>query len=225
MSVIKEGIRRAIVRVRLKGSIIPKNTSISPRATIVKSCFEGLNTVGGGCRIVFSQVGFGSYVSNDTELLTAKVGRYCSIGPHVLMPTGKHPISEFASSSPLFYSSLGINGTSFVGRDKFEEYAYVEEGFSRVVGNDVWIGGGAIILEGVSIGDGAIIGAGSVVAKSIPAYSVALGVPARAVRYRFDESTVERLLNACWWKQDPRWIKEHAELFENVDLLLDELGQ
>lgn len=142
MSSVKEAVKRAIVIARSKGSTIPKDTSISPRATVVRSRFEGLNTVGAGCRIVYSQVGFGSYVSNDTELLTTKVGRYCSIGPHILMPTGKHPVTEFASSSPLFYSSRGINGISFVEEDKFEEYEYAEEGFSRVIGNDVWIGGG-----------------------------------------------------------------------------------
>lgn len=149
MNTVKEKIKRAIVVARSKGSTIPKDTSISPRATVVSSRFEGLNTVGAWCRIAYCQIGFGSYISNDTELLTTKVGRYCSIGPHILMPTGKHPISEFASSSPLFYSSRGINGTSFVDEDKFEEYDYAEGHFSRVIGNDVWIGGGgASFLKG-----------------------------------------------------------------------------
>ena len=196
MNTVKEKIKRAIVVARSKGSTIPKDTSISPRATIVQSQFEGLNTVGAGCRIAYSQVGFGSYVSNDTELLTTKVGRYCSIGPHILMPTGKHPVSEFASSSPLFYSSRGINGISFVEEDKFEEYDFAQGRFSRVIGNDVWIGGGAILLEGVFIGDGAIIGAGSIVTKNVPPYSIVLGTPARVAKYRFNEATVARLLKA-----------------------------
>lgn len=220
MNTVKEKIKRAIVVVRSKGSTIPKDTSISPRATIVQSQFEGLNTVGAGCRIAYSQVGFGSYVSNDTELLTTKVGRYCSIGPHILMPTGKHPISELASSSPLFYSAKGVNGVSFIKEDKFNEYDYVEGMFSRVIGNDVWIGGGCLILEGVTIGDGAIIGAGAVVTKDVPPYSVCTGMPAKVVRQRFDFETSERLLKQRWWERSVSWLREHSELFEDTERLL-----
>ncbi len=223
MNAIKEKIKRAIVVALSKGSTIPKDTSISPRATIVRSQFEGLNTVGAGCRIAYSQVGFGSYISNDTELLTTKVGRYCSIGPHILMPTGKHPVSEFASSSPLFYSSQGINGVSFVDEDKFVEYEYAEERFSRIIGNDVWIGGGCVILEGVTIGDGAVIGAGAVVTKNVPPYAICVGVPARALRHRFDSDIEERLLEMRWWERDVSWLREHSEFFEDAERLLHAL--
>lgn len=220
MSSVKETVKRALVIARSKGSTIPKDTSISPRATVVRSQFEGLNTVGAGCRIVYSQVGFGSYVSNDTELLTTKVGRYCSIGPHVLMPTGKHPVSEFASSSPLFYSSKGVNGTSFVCEDKFNECEYANGGYSRVIGNDVWIGGGCLILEGVTIGDGAVIGAGAVVTKDVPPYAICVGVPAKVLRRRFDSCTVERLLELRWWDRDVSWLRKHSEVFESTEQLL-----
>lgn len=225
MKTAKEKIKQAVVRMRSKKSIIPKDVSISPRATIVKSYFEGLNAVGARCRIVHSQMGYGSYVSNDTELLTTKVGRYCSIGPHVLMPTGKHPVSEFATSSPLFYSPQGINGTSFVDENKFEECEYAEEKFSRVIGNDVWIGGGCIILEGVTIGDGAVIGAGALVTKNLPPYSVCFGVPARVIRLRYDEATVSRLLATKWWDRDEMWLREHVGLFTDTEALLCALEQ
>lgn len=68
-----------------------------------------------------------------------------------------------------------------------------------IIGNDVWIGRGAVILSGVTIGDGATIGAYAVVAKNIPPYAVAVGNPARVVKMRFDEKTIQRLLAIKWW--------------------------
>ena len=67
------------------------------------------------------------------------------------------------------------------------------------IGNDVWIGHGAVILPGVSIGTGAVIGANAVVTKDVPPYMIVAGVPAKILRPRFDEKTVERLLQSAWW--------------------------
>lgn len=68
--------------------------------------------------------------------------------------------------------------------------------------NDVWIGGNAIILQGVSIGNGAVIGAGAVVNKDIPDYAIAVGVPAKIVKYRFNEEKIHRLIESEWWLND-----------------------
>lgn len=81
------------------------------------------------------------------------------------------------------------------------------------IGNDVWIGGYVSILPGVKIGDGAIIAAGAVVTKDVEPYAIVGGVPAKRIRYRFDEETRELLLATKWWNWSHEKIEEHIELF------------
>jgi hypothetical protein len=91
-----------------------------------------------------------------------------------------------------------------------------------VIGNDVWIGTEAVIMSGVTIGDGAVIGARAVVAKDVPPYSIAVGNPARVVKTRFDQKTVNRLLTIKWWDWDEATIEAHMPLLlsGNMELFL-----
>jgi len=81
-----------------------------------------------------------------------------------------------------------------------------------VLGNDVWIGANTLIMGGIKVGDGAIIGAGAVVTKDIPAYAIAVGCPAKVIRYRFDEPTIGRLLALQWWNKPDQEIRNLARL-------------
>jgi acetyltransferase-like isoleucine patch superfamily enzyme len=91
-----------------------------------------------------------------------------------------------------------------------------------IIGNDVWIGTGTIVLSGVTIGDGAIVGAGSVVTHNVPPYSIAVGNPARVIRFRFSESQITNLLKIAWWNWDDVKIKENIELlYGNVDTFIN----
>lgn len=81
------------------------------------------------------------------------------------------------------------------------------------VGNDVWIGCNVVILPGVTIGDGAIVAAGSIVTKDVPPYAIVAGTPARVLRYRWDEKTVERVSRLKWWDWEDERIKDNLELF------------
>lgn len=77
------------------------------------------------------------------------------------------------------------------------------------------------ILDGVTIGDGAIVGAGAVVVKDIPPYAVAGGVPAKIIRYRFSEEEIQKLLKIKWWNREQTWLREHAELFRDIKRFLE----
>lgn len=144
-------------------------------SSVANSLFEGVNFVGCGSVVSDSSFGYGSYVASNSQVVTSKIGRFTSIGPNVLMPTGSHPSTTFVSTSPVFYSADGIMGMSFTKKQKWQDLTYAENGYSRLIGNDVWICGGASILEGVRIGDGAIVAAGAVVTKDVPSYAVVGG--------------------------------------------------
>lgn len=85
------------------------------------------------------------------------------------------------------------------------------------IGNDVWIGQNAVIMAGVNIGDGAVIGAGAVVTKDIPDYAIAVGVPAKVIKYRYDEETVAALKKIKWWEWSDEQIAARFNDFLNID--------
>ena len=87
-----------------------------------------------------------------------------------------------------------------------------------VIGNDVWIGYEAVILAGVTIGDGAIIGARAVVTKDVPPYTIVGGVPAKPIRKRFSDSDISRLLELRWWDWPTEKIAAHIDAIQSGDL-------
>lgn len=123
---------------------------------------------------------------------TVKIGKYCSFGQSISFFCANHPM-ERAVMSPYFYNR-GFGG--------FDVQDVKRTSLS--VGNDVWVGYGTIITSSCSyIGNGAVIAAGSVVTKDVPDYSIVTGVPARIIKYRFDEETRKILNKSNWWDLDP----------------------
>lgn len=158
-----------------------------------------------------SVVGDFSYISNNSIVHNCIIGKYCSIGPNVVIGFGEHPISHI-STSPIFYAAeQGMCGENFYSQNKFENKPVVK------IGNDVWIGANVFIKNGISIGHGAVIGAGSVVTKSVPAYAVVVGVPAKVIRYRFSEEKINKLIKLKWWDFELSQIREQRELFCTPD--------
>lgn len=197
------------------------NVVFAPHSGVDKNTeFEGDNYIGMHNYIQNSILGRGSYIGNDVKIKNAKIGRYTSIGAEVRLISGRHPSTGYVSTHPSFYSLNPVNGRSYVTTQKFEEQVYVDSTkFQLNIGNDVWIGQGAFLMEGITVGDGAIIAAGAVVTKDVEPYSIVGGVPAKEMRKRFSKTEIEWLNSLRWWDKEESWIIEHAEYFEAVSLL------
>lgn len=183
-------------------------------AFINKSCiFEGANKI--YHHVIFvGKLGYGSYISANSEIY-ANIGRFCSIADHVKTNLGYHPISfPYVTTSPMFFSMKRQTGKTFANRQIFNELKP-----PTIIGNDVWIGENVFFAGGLKIGDGAILLAGAVVTKDVPPYAVVGGVPAKVLKYRYDEDTIQFLLNLKWWNMDIEWLKQHWELLCNIDEL------
>lgn len=181
--------------------------------------YGGKNFLGADAVIQNSEIGFGSYLSDRTKLNNVRIGKYTAIGPDVVLIRGKHPSHNFVSIHPAFYSIRGIVLPQYVDEQLFSEYCYTEEGRTVVIGNDVWIGAGARLMEGIHIADGTIVAAGAIVTKDTEPYAIVAGVPARIISYRFKKDDIDFLLTVKWWDQSEDWLREHAEFFKSVDSL------
>jgi acetyltransferase-like isoleucine patch superfamily enzyme len=163
-----------------------------------------------GCQIFKSTIGPYTYVAPKSSIVHANIGAFCSIAQNVKIGLGNHN-KKAISTSPIFSSKTNALSISWIIQGSFEEFETVN------IGNDVWIGMGAMIMGGITIGHGAIIGAGSIVTKDIPNYAIAAGVPAKILKYRFNEKQIEFLLKIKWWNWQIDIIKKNIDLFENVE--------
>ena len=147
------------------------------------------------------------YPVNQDRLV---IGRFCSIacGARFLFNSANHKLQSLATYPfPIFFEKWGLE------RQQVAK-AWDNKG-DIVIGNDVWIGYEAVILAGVTVGDGAVIGARAVVTKDVPPYTIVGGVPARVIRSRFPEETVKALLRLKWWDWPAEQIQEKlAEIRE-----------
>lgn len=176
----------------------------------IESEFEEYVTIGDRSKAYRVKFGCYTYCGENCLAANVDIGRFCSIGSNVRIGLWKHPIN-YVSTSPVFYSSQ----TQFVGKPWVTD-AITDEFATTVVGSDVWIGDNALIVGGVHIGHGAVIGAGSVVTKDIPPYAVVGGVPAKIIRYRFEESIIKKLQDWAWWDWPVDRIRDNMSLFQKV---------
>ena len=144
-----------------------------------------------------------SYVAKNCSISHCLIGKFCSIGPNFCCGLGIHPTNG-VSTAPMFYSTAKQNGMTLCKENKLDESR------QTVIGNDVFIGANVTVLDGVKISDGAVVGAGAVVVEDIPPYAIAVGVPAKVVKYRFDEATIKTLLEEQWWHGSEK-VLEHVE--------------
>lgn len=142
----------------------------------------------------------------DTHL---SVGRYTSISWRVTVMGSAHP-SNWASLHPFSHNPRPLHGVLAYLGDKGSSLrvAAFDQGPQEItIGHDVWIGAEAMIKRGVTIGDGAVVGARSIVTKDVPPYAIVAGSPARILRYRFDEQLIQNLQASQWWRYGPDTVQ------------------
>ena len=158
------------------------------------------------------RLGSYTYIGDRAEILNCDgIGRYVSISHDVKIGLENHKLDGIGTS-PVFYSKQ----RGWVDRNSIERQVPV------AVGDDVLISANAMIMSGVKIGTGAVVGAGAFVNKDVPPYAIVAGIPAKIIRYRFDEATIERLLKSEWWKLDKSELVRHKDRFSDVKAFLDE---
>lgn len=170
------------------------------------------------------RLGIGSYIGRHSRL-SANIGRFTSIGNYVVCNSGVHSYqAPFATTSPCFFS-LNSNksqcGSTFASEQLFEEQRLIdlESKIAVEIGNDVWIGEGAFLVGGITIGDGAVVLAHAVVTKNVPPYAIVGGVPAKVLQYRYDKETIGFLLEMKWWNNSIDWFKQNWRLLSDIEKL------
>lgn len=203
----------------IKMKHLRKNIRFGRRVTLgTQTILEGNNRIGNRVNIRNSYIGRGTYIHEDTNLMYASIGRFCSIGSKVSVVIGQHPVKKYVSTHPAFFSNLKQAGFSFVEETAYKEFLTVDEEkkYSIKIGNDVWIGLGVMIMEGVTIGDGAVIGTGALVTKDVEPYSINVGLPAKKVGSRFSAAEIAHLLQNKWWEKDFSYLRQNRELFTDI---------
>ncbi len=143
------------------------------------------------------RVGRYSYFRSGARFArVASIGRFCSIARDVVVGEADHPV-DWLSTHP--FTAV----PKYTGRPRAELRAWVQSKPPPVLGNDVWVGTGAMIMGGVTVGDGAVVAAGAVVTRDVAPYEIVGGVPARSIRFRFPDEIVRELLALRWWDYDP----------------------
>ena len=205
--------------------LLPKDIKISSSARVDKrSLLEGMCKIHNG--VFFrGSIGMGSYI-NEQSVLAADIGRFTSIAPRVRSVDGQHPFkAPFVSTSPCFFSNRNTQyraGSTFAKKEVFSGKTYQIDKKRRIhvaIGNDCWVGEEALLISGVTIGDGAIVLARAVVTKDVPDYAIVGGVPARIIGYRYDEETIHFLQKTKWWNNDKAWFEQHWNLLNDIDAL------
>lgn len=171
-----------------------------------------------GCHIVNTNIGDFTYCSYDTKITNAQIGKFCSIAGNVTIGAAEHPIS-WISTSPVF-ENVKNSGSST--RFANEELPSIK---TTNIGNDVWIGAGAMIKQGVTIGNGSIIAAMAMVTKDVPPYAIVAGVPAKVIKYRFEENIVKALQESEWWNFDDDQLRKMGINIRNPELFIKTLKE
>lgn len=177
---------------------------------VQKSSLGGEVRIGARASVKNSTVGYLTSIGRNTKITHSQIGKYCAISWDCTINAISHPMTKLSVSAFPYVPQVG----GFVSK-RVQEHQVV------TVGNDVWIGTHVVIMPGISVGNGAVLAAGAIVTKDVPAYAVVAGVPAKVIKYRFNENIIKQLEEISWWDFDKSIIKKNISLFQGeVDELI-----
>lgn len=209
---VMRALHHAILSVKHQG------VQFGHRARLRGQCrFEGENSVASDVSMRSCSLGRGSCIGPGGAYKFAEIGRFCSFGPDVLIGLSIHPMDRI-STSPAFYA-IGHQACSlsYATDESVIEHKPVQ------IGNDVWVGSRAVVLAGVTVGDGAVIAAGAVVTKDVEPYAVVGGVPAKCIKMRFSAEQVKQLQDLSWWNWPDEKLRERGDTFLSADAFFSRL--
>lgn len=155
-------------------------------------------------------------IGKNSRIMNSEVGKYCSISWNVTVGAISHPYENITTHAFAYVPEIG-------GFTKVKNQLNVK----TIIENDVWIGCNSVILPGIKVENGAVIGAGSVVTKSVPPYAIVVGVPAKVIGYRFTMEQIDKLQQIKWWNFEKNIIKKYIQLFncKGNDEIISELEE
>lgn len=195
---IKALIKKLISKKILKNIIFYRN-----RVKLTNTSYKDTVSFAYESDIRHSIIGDYSSIGRYTKITHTEIGKYCALSWDITINAVEHPWNHLTVHS---FPYVPLEHNSFVTK-RIQKHKKV------IIKNDVWIGANSVIMPGVTIGNGVIIGATSVVTKDIPDYAIVVGVPAKIIKYRFSEDIIKRLLQLKWWDLDSKIIKEHINLW------------
>lgn len=183
---------------------------VHPSALVRDATFGRYCEVGARSKVVETAMGDYSYVVNDSDVIYTTIGKFANIAAHVRINPGQHPMDR-ATLHHFQYRSRMYG----FGDDDPAFFDWRRE--KRVtLGHDVWIGHGAVVMGGVSIGTGSVVGSNAVVTRDVPPYTVVTGVPARPLRPRFPAPLVDALMRLAWWDWEHERLRDSLQDFRTL---------
>ncbi|MDR2302453.1 MAG: acetyltransferase [Deltaproteobacteria bacterium] len=194
--------------------------NVHPTAKVVDSTLGAYVAIGKDCDITQTTIGDYSYCSGDNEIIYSSIGKFVSIASHARINPGQHPTYTRVTQSHVTYRRAAYG----FGEDDIDFFKWREENHAAV-GHDVWIGYNAVIMGGVTVGNGAVIGSMAVVTKDVLPFEVVVGNPAKRLKFRFPPEIISRIEKSQWWHWSHELLKERLDDFNDVVAFCERHGK
>jgi len=198
------------------GRPLSEEPTIHPTCKIYDSHVGAWTELMENTTLVESTFGDYSYTAGDVSIIYTDVGKFSNIASHVRINPGNHPMQRVTLHHMTYRRRRYL-----LGEDDDQEFFQWRRDHRCTIGHDTWLGHGAIVLPGITVGNGAVIAAGAVVSKDVPAYTIVGGVPAKPIKRRFTEDVAEKIERIAWWDWDRATIEARFDDLLDLDTFLE----
>jgi len=195
--------------------VLKKEPLIESSSIIVESQFGEFVEIGSFNNIQESTIDNYSYSCENCQIIYSYVGKFVNMASYVRLNPSPHPMEKASQHHMLYRKEMFGFGED---DDSFFDFRRSKK---VNIGHDVWLGHNVVVMGGVTIGNGAVIGSGAIVTKDIPPYAIAVGNPARVIKYRFDPKTIEDLEKISWWDWSHEKLKNSLDDFHHTKQFIE----